>query len=118
MSKRLLVAGVAGVAVLALAGGAAYVYFFSALRSSPSALGLSATPSSTAPGSPITSGSLAGSWTVTTGSVAGYRVKELFVGQTSKHEAVARTSTVSGSLTVSGDSTAYLVSDVAITVGL
>src|SRR3982074_3170991 len=61
---------------------------------------------------------LAGTWSVTTGSVAGYRVKELFVGQTSKHEAVARTSTVSGGLTVSGDSTAYLVSDVAITVGL
>src|SRR4030081_787518 len=118
MKIRLIITGAAIVAVVALAGGGAYVYFFSGLRSSPSALGLSATPSPSAPGSPIPSGSLAGNWTVTTGSVAGYRVKELFVGQTSKHEAVARTSTVSGSLTVSGDSTAYLVSDVAITVGL
>src|SRR5207245_10766025 len=89
MRNRLIIAGAAIVAVVTLAGGGAYVYFFSGLRSSPSALGLSATPSSAASGSPITTGSLAGSWTVSTGSVAGYRVKELFVGQTSKHEAVA-----------------------------
>ena len=118
MKNRLIIAGAAMLAVVALAGGGAYVYFFSGLRSSPSALGLSATPSSTAPGSPITSGSLAGNWTVTTGSVAGYRVKELFVGQTSKHEAVARTSTVSGSLTVSGDSSGYQVNAITITAAL
>ncbi|OLC16740.1 MAG: hypothetical protein AUH32_00770 [Actinobacteria bacterium 13_1_40CM_66_12] len=106
------------VAVVTLAGGGAYVYFFSGLRSSPSALGLSATPSSAASGSPITTGSLAGSWTVSTGSVAGYRVKELFVGQTSKHEAVARTSTVTGSLTVAGASTGYQGSAITITAVL
>jgi polyisoprenoid-binding protein YceI len=121
MRSRLIAAGVAGVVVVALAGGAAYIYFFSGLRSSPSALGLSATPTAAASGTTTatTAGGLAGSWTVTTGSVAGYRVKELFVGQTSKHEAVARTSTVSGSLTVSGDSTAgYQVSTITVTVGL
>src|ERR1700730_11005130 len=118
MRNRLIVAGVACVAALALAGGGAYIYFFSGLRSSPSALGLSATPSSAASGSPVAAGSLAGSWTVTTGSVAGYRVKELFVGQTSKHEAVARTSTVSGSLIVSGGSSGYQVSSITITAAL
>ena len=117
MRTRLLVAGVAVVAAMALAGGGAYVYFFSGLRSSPSALGLSATPSAQA--SPTTGASLAGTWTVTTGSVAGYRVKELFVGETSKHEAVARTSTVSGSLTVSGDSSGgYQVSSITFTAVL
>jgi polyisoprenoid-binding protein YceI len=55
---------------------------------------------------------------VTTGSVAGYRVKELFVGETSKHEAVAQTSTVSGSLTVSGDSSGYQVTAITFTAGL
>jgi len=55
---------------------------------------------------------------VTTGSLAGYRVKELFVGETSKHEAVARTSTVTGSLTVAGASTGYQVSAITITAVL
>jgi polyisoprenoid-binding protein YceI len=121
MRSRLLIAVAASVAVVVLAGGGAYVYFFSGLRSSPSALGLSATPSPSATGTPTsstTTGSLAGTWTVTTGSLAGYRVKELFVGQTSKHEAVARTSTVSGSLTVSGDSSGYLVTGITFTARL
>jgi polyisoprenoid-binding protein YceI len=118
MRNRLIIAGAALVAALALAGGGAYVYFFSGLRSSPGALGLSATPSPAASGSATATGSLAGTWTVTTGSVAGYRVKELFVGQTSKHDAVARTSTVSGSLTVSGDSSGYQVNAITITAVL
>jgi polyisoprenoid-binding protein YceI len=119
MRSRLIVMAAAGVAVVVLAGGGAYVYFFSGLRSSPSTLGLSTTPPH-ATGTPtsVATGSLAGTWTVTTGSLAGYRVKELFVGQTSKHEAVARTSTVSGSLTVSGDSSGYQVTGITFTAAL
>ncbi|HSS94799.1 MAG TPA: YceI family protein [Candidatus Dormibacteraeota bacterium] len=120
MRNRLIIAGAACVAAVALAGGGAYVYFFSGLRSAPSALGLSGTPRAAATGTPTatTTGSLVGMWTVTTGSLAGYRVKELFVGQTSKHEAVARTSTVSGGLTVGGDPSAYQVSGITITAAL
>src|SRR5712691_5548217 len=120
MRNRFVIAVAACVAVVVLAGGGAYVYFFSGLRSSPSALGLSATPSPAAAGTPTspTTGSLAGAWTVTTGSLAGYRVKELFVGETSKHEAVARTSNVSGTLTVSGDSSAYQVTGITFTAAL
>jgi polyisoprenoid-binding protein YceI len=120
MRNRLLIGGAAVVAVLALAGGGAYVYFFSGLRSSPSALGLSS-PSATSTVSPTatTGTGLAGTWTATTGSLAGYRVKELFVGQTSKHEAVARTSAVSGGFTVSGDATSgYQISGITITAAL
>lgn len=119
MKNRVLIVGAAGIAVVVLAGGGAYVYFFSGLRSSPSALGLSATPPQ-ATGTPTaaTTGSLAGTWTVTTGSVAGYRVKELFVGETSKHEAVARTSTVSGTLIVGGDSSGYQVTGITFTAAL
>jgi polyisoprenoid-binding protein YceI len=62
---------------------------------------------------------LAGQWKVTTGSIAGYRVKELFAGESAKHEAVARTSTVSGGLTVGGDAASgYQVSAITITVNL
>jgi polyisoprenoid-binding protein YceI len=55
---------------------------------------------------------------VTTGSVAGYRVKELFVGQTSKHDAVARTSSLTGGLTVSGDSNGYQAGAITFTAVL
>ena len=113
MKNRILIAGVAVVAAVGLAGGGAYVYFFSGLRSTPATLGLSATPNASP--TATTNTGLAGSWTVTTGSLAGYRVKELFVGQSSKHEAVARTSTVSGTVAVSGDATSgYQVSAITI----
>ena len=115
MKSRLLVIGIAGAAVIVLAGGGAYVYFFSGLRSSPSPLALS-TPNASASAAPA--GGLAGSWTVATGSVAGYRVKELFVGESSKHEAVAQTSNVRGSLTVSGDSSGYQVTAITFTAAL
>jgi polyisoprenoid-binding protein YceI len=120
MKGRLIIAAAVGLAVVMLAGGGAYVYFFSGLRSSPSALGLSTTPSPAAAGTPTstTTGSVAGTWSVTTGSLAGYRVKELFVGQTSKHEAVARTSTVSGTLTIGGDASGYQVTGIMFTVAL
>ena len=116
MRTRVLVVVAAVVAVIGLAGGAGYVYYFSGLRSAPPQLSLSATPTAAATPAAITS--LTGSWKVTTGSVAGYRIQELFVGQTSKHEAVARTSTLSGGLTVSGDAGGYLVSSLTFSVGL
>lgn len=111
MKRNLIVAAAAGIAVIVLAGVGGYVYFFSNLRSSPAALGLSASPT---PGATASSG-LAGTWKVTTGSLAGYRVQELFVGETSKHLAVARTSNVSGGLTVSGDVSGYQVSGITLT---
>jgi len=121
MKGRLIVAAVAIAAVLALGGGTIYIYFFSGLRSSPTALGLSSpSPATSASATPsAASTGLAGSWEVTTGSLAGYRVKELFAGESTKHEAVARTSTVSGGLTVSGDATSgYQVTSITITVNL
>ncbi|HEY8951517.1 MAG TPA: YceI family protein [Candidatus Dormibacteraeota bacterium] len=123
MRTRILVVVGALVAVIAVAGGVGYVYYFSGLRSAPAQLGLSATP--TAATSPTTGSTampttttLTGSWTVTSGSIAGYRIKELFVGQASKHEAVARTSAVTGGLTVSGDSGGYRVSSLTFTADL
>jgi polyisoprenoid-binding protein YceI len=113
----LIVAAVAGIAVVVLAGVGGYVYFFSNLRSSPTALGLSVSPS---PAATASSG-LAGTWKVSSGSLAGYRVQELFVGETSKHLAVARTSNVSGALTVSGvssDGSGYQVSGITLTADL
>jgi polyisoprenoid-binding protein YceI len=97
-----VVAAVVAVVVLAGLGGA-YAYFFSGLRSSPSSLaGTKSTPSAAAqPGSTSASAlNLVGNWTVSGSSQVGYRVKEQFAGQSSSHEAVARTSAVSGGLTI------------------
>ena len=117
MRRNLIAASATGVAVIALIGAGAYAYFFSGLRTSPSSLGLSATPTATSTAS-SSSTSLAGTWSVSTGSIAGYRVQELFAGETSKHAAVARTSNVTGSLTVSGDSAGYQVSGITLTADL
>ena len=120
MKTRLLVVIGALVAVIAAAGGAGYVYYFSGLRSAPAQLGLSATPTATtsAVTTPTAAATLTGSWTVTSGSVAGYRIMELFVGQASKHQAVARTSTITGGLTASGNSSGYQVSSMTFTADL
>jgi polyisoprenoid-binding protein YceI len=117
MKRNLIVAAVAGVAVLALIGAGGYIYFFSGLRTSPDTLGLSsATPSATAGSTSATS--LTGKWNIATGSLVGYRVQELFAGASSKHLAVARTSDVSGSLTISGDASGYTVSGITLTASL
>jgi polyisoprenoid-binding protein YceI len=117
MRKPVLLAAAAALVVLALVAGGAYVYYFSGLRTAPAQLGLTTTPTASAT-TTIPAAGLAGKWTVASGSVVGYRVKELFVGQTSKHEAVSRTSTVSGGLTASGDSSGFQVSDITFTAGL
>lgn len=117
MRTRIIIGAAAALAALALVGGGTYVYFFSGLRTSPPQLGLSATPAATTTTATPAAG-LAGTWTIASGSLAGYRVQELFVGQTAKHEAVARTSTVSGGMTVSAVTSGYQVSALTITAGL
>ncbi len=123
--RRQLLIPIGGVALLAIAGGAgAYVYFFSGLRTSPQPLALSspaASASATAPppsASTATTPTLAGTWQVGAGSLAGYRVKEQFVGQTSSHDAVARTSSITGSLTIARSGGTYQLTAVSITVQL
>jgi polyisoprenoid-binding protein YceI len=115
MKRNLIVAAAAGLSIVVLMGVAAYAYFFSGLRTSPASLGLS-TPTASFPTAAGTG--LAGTWKVTTGSLAGYRVQELFAGETSKHLAVARTSNVTGGLTVSGDASGYQASGITLTVDL
>src|SRR5262249_35417014 len=102
----------------------AYAYFFSGLRSAPRPLALDPSPSASASAAPATAaagagaGTLAGAWKVASGSQAGYRVRETFAGQTAAHDAVSRTSTVSGSLTVAGGSGALQASGIQFTVRL
>jgi polyisoprenoid-binding protein YceI len=121
--RRRLLIPVIGIAVLAVAGAAgAYAYFFSGLRTSPPPLAL-ASPSPFASASPVatptaTASTYTGTWQVGSGSLAGYRVKEQFVGQTSTHEAVARTSSVTGQLTIAQSGSGYQLTGGSITVQL
>ena len=115
--KRGAIGILAVVVVVALGAIGSYLYFFSGLRSAPKPLALaSPTASSDSPSAAASSnGTIAGSWTVGQGSLAGYRVKEQFVGQSSPHEAVARTSGVSGGLTVQSSSGALQATGISFT---
>jgi polyisoprenoid-binding protein YceI len=121
MRKPVVVAAaVLAVAVLVGLGGA-YAYFFSGLRSTPKPLALSpatASPDATASATATAGAGLTGTWTVGSGSLAGYRVREQFAGQTAAHDAVARTSTVSGSLTVAGGGSGLTATGLQFTVML
>jgi polyisoprenoid-binding protein YceI len=119
MSRKLVVPLVAAVAVVALAGGGAYVYFFSGLRTAPPTLALaSPSPTDSSSPSPTAPATGATTWTVASGSVAGYRVREQFVGQSSTHDAVARTSAVSGQVTITQAGSTHELSAASITVQL
>jgi polyisoprenoid-binding protein YceI len=104
----------AALVVLGLAGG--YVYYFTGVHTSPKALSLS-TPSPSASAAASASG-LAGTWTVGSGSVARYHVNEKFAGQASSHEAVAESSSVSGTLVVTGSAGALQATGTSVVVDL
>jgi polyisoprenoid-binding protein YceI len=108
---------IAGVSALVLLGGAgAYAYFFSGLRQSPTALSL-ASPSPSA-GASVSASGRAGSWSIVSGSLVGYRVNEQFVGQSSSHQAVARTADVTGSVAIAESGGTFEMTSATITVQL
>lgn len=103
-----------------LGGAGAYAYFFSGLRSTPPPLAL-ATPSASAgatasAGAPATAGTT--TWSIASGSLVGYRVNEQFAGQSSSHQAVARTSDVTGKVVIAQSGTTYEMTSATITVQL
>ena len=118
--RKPLVIGAAVVAAVALLGlGGAYAYYFSGLHTAPKPLALSTPTASSGAGvtpATATPASLAGTWKVAQGSQAGYRVREQFAGQNGAHEAVARTSAVSGTLTTQETPAGLEVSGLQVTV--
>src|SRR5205823_3710851 len=117
MSRKLLIPAVAVAAMAVLAGAGAYAYFFSGLRTSPTALGLSS-PSPTSSATASTTAGGAGTWQVASGSLVGYRVTEKFAGQSSTHEAVARTGEVTGQITISQSGSTYRLTGARTTAQL
>jgi len=89
---------VAGVLLIAaLVVGVPFVYIHFIEGPAPAKLGLASTP---APGAALTAADVEGTWTVGSGSQAGYRVQEVLAGQ--NNTAVGRTSSVTGSLQITG----------------
>lgn len=102
MSKTVKIA-VAAVLVIVVVGGAG-VWWFALRDTSEKAASLDAigTPTGTAAGPALASAD--GNWNVAPGTdvFVGYRVEELFAGQTVKKTATGRTTTVTGTMTVAG----------------
>jgi polyisoprenoid-binding protein YceI len=137
-NRRMAVIVVALVAVVAVGGAALYSTFLagdnvprlgldtpapstavapSTVAAASAAPALTGATSSPAPGTSASGGDLAGTWTVASG-VAGYRVRETFLQQNADSDAVGRTESVSGTLTVDGESGALRLVSTQITVDM
>jgi polyisoprenoid-binding protein YceI len=91
--------------VAAVGGPYVYIHFIEGKAPAPLSVNTSTSPASTtspsATSPSASSSSLDGTWSVGSGSVVGYRVHETLLGQS--NTATGRTSSVTGSLTVAGD---------------
>jgi polyisoprenoid-binding protein YceI len=88
---------IGGAAVIVVAGGLT-LYFTVFSSNSPKKLALSTTANPVT----ITPAQLPGNWTVATGSTVGYRVREQLGALPAPDDAVGRTSSVTGSVTLAG----------------
>lgn len=102
---KLTIAAFIVVVVGAVGGPYVYIHFIEGKAPAPLSVNTSTSPAAaTSPGTTsgeTSSSSVDGSWSVSSGSVVGYRVHETLLGQS--NTATGRTSSVTGSLTVAGD---------------
>ena len=112
-----LVTGAAA-ALLIVGGAAALVYVVAFGGSSPPPLTLSpaSTASAGAGSAPVSAAEVAGAWSVAGGSVAGYRVREQLAFLSAPSDAVGRTSSITGSATVTGSGGALTVSAASFSI--
>src|SRR5438105_3475 len=110
--RRWILIGTAVPVAAIVAFVAAYFILFSG--SSPPPLSLSTPQASVSPA--LTGSQLAGPWNIAGGSVAGYRVREQLAFLSAPSDAVGRTSSISGSLTLAGTSPALTVDSADFTV--
>ena len=115
-NRRTLIAAVVAGALILGAAGVGVLYFVVFAGSSPQKLALSsATPS--ASGSTSTSATPgAGTWSVDSGSIAGYRVREQLASFAAPSDAVGRTSSITGTFTLTQSTTGYGVTAATFSV--
>ncbi|MFN2568213.1 MAG: YceI family protein [Candidatus Dormibacteria bacterium] len=102
------------VPLAAIAFGLAY--FLGVGGSSPPPLTLSRTSGASPAGTPAPPARLAGAWTIASGSIAGYRVREQLATLPAPSDAVGRTSSITGQVTVVASGETVTVSAASFTV--
>lgn len=107
---------VAGLGTAAVVAGATALYFVLFGGSSAAPLALRGLPSQSAAATAASDTQLPGPWTVAAGSVAGYRVREQLAFLPAASDAVGRTSSISGSVTLDGMPGALTVKAAELTV--
>jgi polyisoprenoid-binding protein YceI len=114
---RQVVLGVAAlVALAALAFGVTYLVLFRGSVTRPLALP-SSSPTATATASATPqSVQMAGTWNVATGSIAGYRVREQLASLPAPSDAVGRTSSVTGTMTLAPSANGNTLTAASFTV--
>ncbi len=116
-SKRSLLTTIAATIVVVGVGGFAFVYFVLFPTSSPPKLSLTASSSSEAAQTAVTSATpVAGTWKIASGSVAGYRVREKLAFLPAQSQAVGRTSSITGSATLTGPSKSVKVTKASFVI--
>src|SRR2546423_1648521 len=112
--RRWLIIGALGIIAVVVGGPFVYIHFIEGDAPAKLSVETKSPPSTVASGSASAAADvpLDGVWKVASNSLAGYRVKEVLFGQ--HHEAVGRTSSVGGQITISGTQ----VSQGAFTVDL
>ncbi|MEA2646746.1 MAG: hypothetical protein QOE92_1829 [Chloroflexota bacterium] len=117
MSRRVAVGVGVAVALLVLAGGGVFAYQFFVPQKATSGTSTFALSTPT-PATPASAGALDGRWTVAAGSEVGYRAREKFVEQSSPNDAVARTSSVTGEMTLASQSSQVVAGGLTVTADL
>ena len=108
---------IAAAGMVLAAAGVALVYLVAFGTSSPPPLTLSTpSPSTSAAPPQLVTSQLAGAWSVASGSVAGYRVREQLAFLSAASDAVGRTSSITGSATVTGGAGALSVTAASFSV--
>jgi polyisoprenoid-binding protein YceI len=105
--KRWVIGGAAAIVVVVVGGPFVYIHFIEGKAPAPLSLSTKTTTTTVTTGQSgaatttgAASSTVDGTWNIATGSVAGYRIKETLFGQS--NTAVGRTSTITGSITISG----------------
>ena len=137
MNSRTAVLAVAAVLLLAVGGGAvAWATFLrgddvaplSLPSTAPNTASSAATTGSADPsaaaslpaasGSALDAGSIPGTWTIGADSVVGYRVRERLANLSADSDAVGRTSSITGTITIGGSGTTLTVSKADFSVDM
>jgi polyisoprenoid-binding protein YceI len=102
-----------GAGTCAVGFGVLYLILFGG--SSPAPLTLSQA-GTTKPSATLSANQVSGTWTAGNGSVAGYRVRERLAFLSGPHDAVGRTSAITGSVTLAGTSSDLTVTAAGFSV--